>query len=98
MSTHQSNASNAAGRPARPLLPILEVRFTASYAWILMGAGGIFFFLSFMIGKQNPGLGIFIAILSVAGVFGGNYWRHHLHVVARMTSRQLILQRAGGAA
>jgi len=60
-----------------------------------MGAGGAFFLLSFLVGSKNPGLGVFIAILSVGGVIGGNYWRHHLHVVARMTPRKLVLQRGG---
>jgi hypothetical protein len=95
MSAHQSNASAAARRSAPPLLPVLEIRFTAAYAWILIGSGAIFFLLAFLVGSKNAGLGVFIAILSVGGIFGGNYWRHHLHVVARMTPRQLVLQRGG---
>jgi hypothetical protein len=94
MSAHANNPSSGPRGSATPL-PILEIRFTATYAWLLIGAGAIFFVLSFLVGSKNGGLGIFIAILSVGAIFGGNYWRHHLPVVARMTPRQLILKRRG---
>jgi hypothetical protein len=47
------------------------------------------------VGRQSTPLAILIAVLSVAGMIGGNYWRHNLHVVARLTPRQLILRRGG---
>ncbi len=77
------------------VLPTIEVRFPATYAWLTMIFGVIFFLLSFLVAGQNTGLGLFIAALSLAAVIGANYWRHHLHVVARMTPRQLILRRGG---
>jgi hypothetical protein len=95
MSMHQNNAAAAARGSASVALPVLEIRFSPIYAWLLIGFGGIFFLLAFLVGSKNPGLGVLIAVLSVGGMFGGNYWRHHLHVVARMTPRQLILQRGG---
>jgi hypothetical protein len=48
-----------------------------------------------MVAGQNTSLGLFISALSLAAIIGANYWRHHLHVVARMTPRQLILRRGG---
>lgn len=95
MGANQTNASPATRGSAAPLLPILEIRFTATYAWILIGAGVAFFLLSFLVGSKNVALGILIAILSIGAMFGGNYWRHHLHVVARMTPRLLVLRREG---
>ena len=95
MSMHQSNASAAARGSAPTALPVLEIRFSAMYAWLLIAFGAIFFLLAFLVGSKNGGLGILIAILSVGGMIGGNYWRHHLHVVARLTPRQLILRRGG---
>ena len=95
MSAYQSNGPAATRGSASPIPPVVEIRFSPVYAWLLIGAGAIFFFLSFLVGSKNPGLGIFIGILSVGGIFGGNYWRHHLHVVARMTPRELFLQRGG---
>jgi hypothetical protein len=95
MSTHQSKPSSAARGAAPAALPVIEIRLTAIYAWLLIGFGVIFFLLAFLVGSKNAGLGFLIAVLSVAGVLGGNYWRHHLHVVARMTPRQLVLHRGG---
>jgi hypothetical protein len=89
------SAAAPAGRQGSPLLPTIEIRFSPIYAWLLIGFGVIFFLLAFLVGRQNVGLAIFIAVASLGGVFGGNYWRRHLHVVARMTPRQLILQRGG---
>jgi hypothetical protein len=76
-------------------LPTIEVRFSATYAWLLIGFGVIFFLLSFLVGTQNRGLGLFIAVASLAAIVGGSYWRQHLHVVARLTPRQLVLKRGG---
>jgi hypothetical protein len=60
-----------------------------------MALGAIFFFVGFLPLGQNPALGVFIMLLSIAAIIGGNYWRHHLHVVARLTPRHLILRRGG---
>jgi len=76
-------------------LPTVEIRFPAKYAWGLMALGGVFFLVAFLPLGKNPGLAVLIMILSVAAVIGGNYWRHHLHVVARLTPTQLILRRGG---
>src|SRR5262249_40584021 len=56
----------------------------------------LFFVLALVLGKKSPPLGIFIAITSLASMIGGNYWRQHLHVVARMTPRHLILGKQRG--
>ena len=83
-------------RPGSTLsLPTIEIRFPATYAWGLMALGVIFFLVGFLPLGKNPGLGVFIMSLSVAAVIGGNYWRHHLHVVARLTPKHLILRRGG---
>ena len=76
-------------------LPTIEIRFPAKYAWGLMALGAVFFLVAFLPLGKNPGLAVFIMILSAAAVIGGNYWRHHLHVVARLTPTQLILRRGG---
>jgi len=76
-------------------LPTIELRFPARYAWGVMVGGVIFFFLGFLVGGKSPGLGAFISFISLGAVIGANYWRHHLHVVARLTPRQLILRRGG---
>jgi hypothetical protein len=80
--------------------PIIEIRFSPLYAWLLVGFGVVFFLLGLwiaspLIARQNVGFGLFLAVLAVAAIVGGNYWRHHLHVVARLTPRQLFLRRAG---
>lgn len=76
-------------------LPTIEIRFPAVYAWGLMALGAIFFVVGFLPLGQNTALGVFIMLLSLAAVIGGNYWRHHRHVVARLTPNQLILRRGG---
>jgi hypothetical protein len=87
------------GRPTRPVappaLPTIEIRFTATIAWLLIGFGAIFFVLALAIGHRSQGLGLFIAFASMAGMVGGNYWRQHLPVVARMTPRVLDLRGRG---
>src|SRR5258705_2511977 len=76
-------------------LPTIDIRFPVRYAWGVIVAGIIFFFLGLLLVGKNPGLGAFILFLSLGAVIGANYWRHHLHVVARLTPRQLILRRGG---
>jgi len=90
--------SSASKPPAT--LPEIEIRFSPLYAWLLIGFGVFFFFMGlFSFSPSLPGrnvsLGILICGLSVAGVIGGNYWRNHLPVVIRMTSRNLVLPRVG---
>jgi hypothetical protein len=75
--------------------PTIEIRFPALYAWMLVGFGVIFFFLGLLVGRRVPPLGILISVASLAAIIGGHYWRNHLHVVARMTPRLLVLRREG---
>lgn len=77
------------------VLPTIEIRFPATYAWIAMVFGAVFFFTGFLVAGQNTALGLFISALALAAIIGGYYWRQHLHVVARLTPRQLILRRGG---
>src|SRR5581483_2586387 len=85
--------------PSSAALPDLDIRFPAGYAWLLMGIGAVFFLLGLLIAfvfrHGSLGFGLFLMALSAAAVIGGNYWRQHLHVVAQLTSRQLILRREG---
>jgi len=81
-------------------LPVLIIRLTPLYSWIVIGTGAVFlllslFFAAFGSRPKNLGFDLFLAIVSVAAIIGGNYWRQHLHVVARLTPRQLILRREG---
>ena len=80
-------------------LPVVVSRLTPLYAWIVIGAGAVFLLLSLLFTVLTPGknLGfdVFLVAVSVAAIVGGNYWRGHLHVVARLTPRQLILRRDG---
>jgi len=81
-------------------LPNIEIWFSPLYAWLLMGFGGVFFVLGMYVASplvkvRMVGLGIFICLMSIAAIVGGNYWRHHLPVVVRMTPRQLLLPRCG---
>jgi hypothetical protein len=80
-------------------LPVIVIRFPATYAWLAMGIGALFFFLGLLFALINPhrqlGLGAFISSVSLAAIMGANYWRQHLHVVAQLTPGQLILRRDG---
>jgi hypothetical protein len=93
--TNETKVSRPTRAAAPPTLPTIEIRFTPIFAWMLIGFGAIFFFLSFFVGHRIQGLGLFIALASMAAMVGGNYWRQHLHIVARMTPRLLILGRRG---
>jgi hypothetical protein len=80
------------------VLPDIEIRFSPLYAWLLIGFGGIFLIFGLLlatspVGRQSDGLGLLICVLSIAGVFGANYWRHHLPIIVRMTQRRLFLPR-----
>ncbi len=80
-------------------LPVVVIRLTPLYAWIVIGAGAVFLLLSllftFLTPGKNLGFDVFLVAVSLAAIVGGNYWRGHLHVVARLTPRQLILRRDG---
>jgi len=83
--------------PAAPL-PNIEIRFTPVYAWITIGFGAICFCLGLFIAllaHHDVGFGLSMCFMSVAAAIGANYWRKHLHVVAQMTPRQLVLRRDG---
>jgi hypothetical protein len=80
------------------IAPDLEIRFSPLYAWLIMGFGLLFFFIGLLFVSpsargRNVGLGLFICAASIAAVVGGNYWRHHLPIMVRMTPRQLFLPR-----
>ena len=92
-----STGSSLAPNPKAPVsLPELAIRLSPLYAWLLMGFGVLMFFIGLLFlsptsrGK-NIGLGMLICAASIATVIGSNYWRHHLPVLVRMTSRQLLL-------
>ena len=94
INTHGAPAPSQ--RSGAAALPTIEIRFSAIYAWMLIVFSSIFFFLAvFLIGPKHRPLALFIVMLSIVGIWGGNYWRQHLHVVARLTSRVLVLQRDG---
>jgi hypothetical protein len=97
MNTNVS-AMNSTGAKADALNTV-EVRFPATYAWMAIGFGAIFFLLGLLIAlvnhHRNLGVGVLLVVLSLAAVVGANYWRKHLHVVAQLTPQQLILRRDG---
>jgi hypothetical protein len=77
-------------------IPNVELRLNPMYAWIAIGAGAAFLLLgSFILAAPSKSLGrgpgTLIALISIAAIIGGNYFRHHLPVMARMTKRQLSL-------
>jgi hypothetical protein len=80
-------------------LPDITIRLPATYAWAAMAGAALFFLLGLTFVVINPhrnqGIGLFLCTASLAAMIGANYWRHHLHVVARLTPRQLILRRDG---
>src|ERR1700742_516182 len=94
---HNSVNATGRGRTAQPStsLPNIELRLSALYPWLLIGFGGVFFFLGLLFASpmakgRNIGVGILICVVSVGAVVGGNYWRHHLPVMVRMTPRELF--------
>jgi hypothetical protein len=84
---------------AKSKLPVLIIRFPPLYAWLVIGIGAAFLVLGLVFAglgsRMSTAFNLFLIGLSLAAIFGGNYWRHHLHVVARLTPRQLILRREG---
>ena len=96
-----SGTISAPARPtvtAKPSGPMrdIELRLNPMYAWIAMGAGTAFLLLGLFIlaapsKSLGRGPGMLISLISIAAIIGGNYFRHHLPVMVRMTSRQLSL-------
>ena len=90
---------DAGAGEAGPTLPDVVIRFPATSAIGAMGFGALFFCLGLWIASvnhhRNLGVGLSLSLASVAAVVGANYWRRHLHVVARLTARQLVLRRDG---
>src|SRR4051794_16097966 len=78
---------------------VIVVRFPATYAWLAMGFATVFFLLGLFIILLNPHRnlrpGLVISAAALAAGIAANNWRHHLHVVARLTPQQLILRRDG---
>ncbi len=88
-------SSGMAPKPSAAL-PDLEIRLSAIYSWILIVFGVLLFFPSWFLmfsngGRRTGGLGVLILVLSIVAAVGGNYWRHHLPVMVRMTMSQLCL-------
>lgn len=74
----------------------VELKLSPFYAWGVMGFAAIMFvigllFLSPHAEGRNVTLGASISIASAAAIAGGNHWRKHMPVMARLTSRQLHL-------
>jgi hypothetical protein len=95
----ENSETTRAGADSTNALPDIEIRFTPVYAWIAIGFGVIVFLLGLFIAllthHRNLGFGLVLCLISAAAVIGGNYWRKHLHVVAQMNPRQLVLRRDG---
>jgi hypothetical protein len=78
------------------VLPDIELRLSPLYAWLLIGFGGVCLFLGILVASpaakgHNTGLGVLICLASMGAIGGGNYWRKHLPIMVRMTSRELSL-------
>jgi len=93
-----TTARAVASAPNAPL-PSIEIRFTGVYAWMAVGFGVLCFalglFLALIHHHRDLRFGLAVCLISLAAAIGGNYWRKHLHVVAQLTPRQLILRRDG---
>ena len=91
--------SPAAAVPdAGAALPVIVVRFPPTYAWLAIGISGIFFLLGLvfaLVDRRNLGVSALISTASLAALAGATFWLQHLHVVAQLTPRQLILRRDG---
>lgn len=101
MNSGSSNnaAATASARVASNVTGVgsdIVLRMSPLYAWLLIGFGAIFLLLGllFAFGSakgHNLGLGLLICLASIGAIVGGNYWRQHLPVMVRMTSRELRL-------
>jgi hypothetical protein len=91
-------ASSFVGTSKAAPLPVITIRFSPLWAWLLIGISAAFLLLGIYLAitvRHQSNIPVVISGLAVVGMLGGHYWRHHLHVVARMTPRQLILRRDG---
>lgn len=99
ITTHVNHrVGSTLGANSSAALPNIEIHFSSLYAWLLIIFGAIFFVLGLFMASpaathSSPAIGILICVLSFTAILGGNYWRHHLPVVVRMTQRQLFLPR-----
>jgi hypothetical protein len=96
--TSNNAAATARARAAGVISvgPDIELRLSPLYAWLLIGFGGVCLFLGILVAfpgakGHNTGLGVLICLASIGAVGAGNYWRKHLPVMVRMTSRELSL-------
>src|SRR5262249_53344992 len=88
-------ASSFVGTSKAAPLPVITIRFSPLWAWLLIGISAAFLLLGIYLAitvRHQSNIPVVISGLAVVGMLGGHYWRHHLHVVARMTPRQLILR------
>jgi hypothetical protein len=64
-----------------------------------MAFGCVFFLLGLVFAllnhHRNLRSGLLLSTAALAAVIAANWWRGHLHVVARLTARQLVLRRDG---
>jgi len=72
-------------------LPTIEIRFTSKFAWILLAFGVLIFPIG-LLPRARQDLGLLLPALSVASVAGAIYWLRHLHLVATITPRELVLR------
>ncbi len=77
-------------------MPDIELRLSALYAWILIGSGVVLFLVSLLFlapqsKGRNVGLAFFLCVVSIGAVIGGNYRRHHMPVMVRMSRSHLSL-------
>src|SRR5262245_38922765 len=91
--------ASAGPHQAAAALPVIDIRLTAVYAWLMIGFGCLCFVLGLVLAMLHHGrdlaFGLCLSGISLATAIGGNYWRKHLHIVAQLTPRQLILRRDG---
>jgi len=95
-SNHAAATAQARAAGVISVGPDIELRLSPLYAWLLIGFGGVSLFLGILVASSaakvhNTGLGILICLASMGAIGGGNYWRKHLPVMVRMTSRELSL-------
>jgi len=95
-SNHAAATAQARAAGVISVGPDIELRLSPLYAWLLIGFGGVSLFLRILVASSaakvhNTGLGILICLASMGAIGGGNYWRKHLPVMVRMTSRELSL-------
>jgi hypothetical protein len=91
-----STPTMAVAKRAGAKLSDVELKLSPFYAWGVMVFAAIMFVIGLLILSpqakgRNVTLGALISIASAAAIAGGNYWRTHMPVMARLSSRQLHL-------